>query len=56
MPELAERAEQAAAAIELPARVSFQAQRRRIREVLARDGVSGEINNLTTSLLAAARF
>jgi hypothetical protein len=51
--ELAERAEEAAAAVELPAGVSFQAQRRRLREALSRDGVSGEINNLTTTLLAA---
>ncbi len=52
--ELAKRAEEAAAAVELPAGVSFQAQRRRIREALSRDGVAGEINNLTTGLLAPA--
>ncbi|HEY1004921.1 MAG TPA: hypothetical protein VGD83_35335 [Streptosporangiaceae bacterium] len=51
--ELAKHAEEAAAAVELPD-VSFQAQRRRIREALSRDGVGGEINNLTTTLLAAA--
>ena len=50
---LAERAEEAAAAVELPA-VSFQAQRRRIREALAGDGVGAAINELTTALLAHA--
>jgi hypothetical protein len=53
--DLAKRAEDVAAAIELPSGVSFQAQRRRVREALYRDGVSGEINNVTTTLLAAAR-
>ena len=53
--ELARHAEEAAAAVELPPRVSFQAQRRRIREALSRDGVGGEINNLTTVLLAVGR-
>jgi len=52
--ELAGRAEEAAAALELPPGVSFQAQRRRIREALSRDGLGGEINNLTSALLAAA--
>jgi hypothetical protein len=51
--ELAERAEAAAAAVELPG-VSFQAQRRRLRETLHHDGVSGDIDNLTTALLARA--
>jgi hypothetical protein len=53
--DLAKRAEDVAAAIELPSGVSFQAQRRRVREALYRDGVSGEVNNLTTTLLAAVR-
>jgi hypothetical protein len=48
---LAERAEEVAAAIELPA-VSFQAQRRRIRDALSGDGVGAVINELTTALLA----
>ena len=52
--ELAEHAEEAAAALELPPGVSFQAQRRRIRDALARGGLAGEINNLTTALLAPA--
>ena len=52
--ELAERAEEAAAALELPSGTSFQAQRRRVREALSRDGVADEINNLTTVLLADA--
>ena len=52
--ELAKRAEEAAAALELPPGVSFQAQRRRIREALSRDGLGGEINNLTSALLAPA--
>ncbi len=52
--ELAKRAEEATAALELPPGVSFQAQRRRIREALSRDGLGGEINNLTSTLLAVA--
>ena len=52
--ELAERAEEAAAALELPPGVSFQAQRRRIREALSRDGLGGEINSLTSVLLTPA--
>src|SRR5262249_47305432 len=51
--ELAERAEEAAAAVELTSGVSFQAQRRRVREALSRDGVGDELNNLTTALLTA---
>ena len=53
--DLGKRAEEVAAAVELPARVSFQAQGRRVREALSRDGVGGEINSLTTALLAPAR-
>lgn len=52
--ELAERAEKATAVLELPPGVSFQAQRRRIREALSRSGLGGEINNLTSALLAPA--
>jgi hypothetical protein len=48
------RAEEVAMAAELPAGVSFQAQRRRMRETLSRDGVANEMNNLVTVLLAAA--
>jgi hypothetical protein len=52
--ELAKHAEEAAAALELPPGVSFQAQRRRIREALSRAGLGGEINNLTSALLTVA--
>ena len=52
--ELAEHAEEATAVLELPPGVSFQAQRRRIREALSRGGLGGEINNLTSALLAPA--
>jgi SAM-dependent methyltransferase len=51
---LAERAEQVAEAVELPVGVSFQAQRRRVREALASDGVAGELNQATMALLAPA--
>jgi hypothetical protein len=49
--ELAKHAEEAAATVELPA-VSFQAQRRRIREALSHDGVWEAINELVNILLA----
>jgi len=51
--ELAERAEDVAAAVQLPA-VSFQAQRRRIRETLDLDGVAKEINERVQRLLTTA--
>jgi hypothetical protein len=51
--ELAEQAEEAADAVELPG-VSFQAQRRRIREALTVAGVSGAIDQLVAALLADA--
>lgn len=47
---LAERAEAVAAAVELPA-VSFQAQRRRIREALELDGVGKEIDDQVRDIL-----
>lgn len=50
--ELAQRAEAVAAAVELPT-VSFQAQRRRIREALVLDGVSAEIDEQVQLLLAS---
>ena len=50
----AERAEQVAEAVELPDGVSFQAQRRRLREALTTDGVGVELNEATASLLARA--
>jgi len=51
--ELAERAEDVAAAVQLPA-VSFQAQRRRIRETLDLDGVAKKINERVQRLLTTA--
>ena len=51
--DLADRAESVAAAVELPS-VSFQAQRRRIREALAADGVASEIDDEVKALLAPA--
>lgn len=44
------RAEELVAAIELPS-VSFQAQRRLVRETLAADGVAGVLDELVTRLL-----
>lgn len=52
--EFGTRAEEVAASVDLPT-VSFQAQRRRVREALALDGVSTEIDNAVRSLLAAPR-
>lgn len=49
---LGERAEDVAAGVELPA-VSFQTQRRRIREALVLDGVSKEIDEHVRQLLTA---
>ena len=51
--EPADRAETVAAAVELPA-VSFQAQRRRIREALVVDGVAKEIDDQVRALLTPA--
>lgn len=51
--DLADRAEAVAAAVELPA-VSFQAQRRRIREALVADGVAKEIDDEVRGLLSPA--
>ena len=51
--ELAERAEQVAAAVDLPAGVSFQALRRRIRQVLATDGVTRDIDSIVRDLLSS---
>jgi hypothetical protein len=51
--ELAERAESVAAEAELP-KTSFQSQRRRIREVLAADGVAKEIDDEVKALLIPA--
>jgi len=48
---LAERSEQVAASVGLPV-VRFEAQRRRIREVLVADGVSLEIDAIVKTLLA----
>ncbi len=50
--ELAERAEQAAA-VDLPAGVSFQALRRRIRQVLATNGVTRDIDSIVRDLLGS---
>jgi hypothetical protein len=52
--ELAQHAEDVAAAVDLPI-VSFQAQRRRIREALKLDGVATEIDEHVHFLLAANR-
>jgi SAM-dependent methyltransferase len=49
--DLAEQAETAAAAVELPPGVSFQAQRRRIREALASDGVAAAIDRIVAAIL-----
>lgn len=49
--ELAERAEAVAVAVELPA-VSFQAQRRRIRQALDQDGVAQKTDDAVKQLLA----
>ena len=48
--ELAAHAEEVAAAVELP-QVSFQAQRRRVREALDADGVAKQIDDLVRALL-----
>lgn len=48
---LAERSEQVAASVDLPT-VRFEAQRRRIREVLIDDGVSVDIDAIVKTLLA----
>jgi hypothetical protein len=48
---LAERAEQVAQAIELPAGIAFQPLRRRIRAAVAEDGVAEKINDLANALL-----
>jgi hypothetical protein len=50
---LADRAESVAASVELPS-VSFQAQRRRIREALVADGVATEIDDEVKALLTPA--
>ncbi len=49
--DLAKRAEHIAAAIELPQQ-SFQALRRRVRQVLQADGVADDLNAAVTALLA----
>jgi SAM-dependent methyltransferase len=49
--ELSLQAETTAAGVDFPAKMSFQFQRRRIREALANDGVGDAINHLTTQLL-----
>lgn len=49
--DLAERAEQVAAAVQLPEQ-SFQALRRRVRDALVANGVSVEIDDAVTHLLA----
>ena len=50
---LAARAEQVAAAVDLPAGISFQALRRRIRQVLATDGVTRDIDSIVRDLLSS---
>ena len=50
--ELAERAERVAADVDLPS-VRFETLRRRIRESLAADGVSSEIDEIVTRLISA---
>jgi hypothetical protein len=49
--ELAERSEEVAAGVDLPA-VRFEARRRRVREALAEDGVAAEIDAIVKTLLA----
>ncbi len=47
---LAERSEQVAASVDLPA-MRFEAQRRRVREALAEDGVTADIDAIVKTLL-----
>lgn len=48
---LAERAEEAAAAVDVAGVRTFQAQRRLVREELGRAGIAGEIDSLVLELL-----
>jgi hypothetical protein len=50
---LAERAEEVAAAVDLPAGLSFQALRRRVRQVLATNGVAHDIDSIVRDLLGS---
>jgi hypothetical protein len=52
--QLAERAEQAAEAVEIPSGMAFRALRRRVRAALEADGVGRTINELTETLLSYA--
>ena len=52
--ELAAQAETLAAGVDISGHATFQAQRRLIREELARQGLAGEIDDLVISLLQAA--
>jgi hypothetical protein len=49
--DLAERAEKVAAAVDVTQKATFQAHRRRIREVLDADGVTGEIDRIVAELI-----
>ena len=51
---LAERAEAVAATIDVSVDGRFETKRRRVREALEADGVSGQIDALVTALLAPA--
>ena len=52
--ELAARAEEVAAAVELPEGIRFEAWRRRIRQGLVSDGVAADLDQAVTQLLANA--
>jgi hypothetical protein len=53
--ELAGRAEEVAAAAELPSRTSFQALRRRIRQALDAEGIGPAMNAVVSTLLGSRR-